>query len=177
MDLRIFDGHGQLPLFNPDLEPSAPEAVVALWDAVTWADAILIASPEYAHGVTGNMKNTLDWLVGHIPFAYKPVAVFNPSYWSHHADGAEGDRRTMAADLIASMLLAVGSGVIRLHCSLAIVRSRDTNSADNPAHVRQRKLSGTDAAVGAASNLTGLSPSTVTGAAAVGAGAIHIDGV
>ena len=101
VDFRIFDRHGQLPLFNPDLEPDAPEPVWALWNAVTWADAIVIASPEYAHGVTGTMKNTLDWLVGHIPFAYKPVAVFNPSFQSHHADAALIETlRTMAADLI-----------------------------------------------------------------------------
>ena len=101
VDFRIFDGLGQMPLFNPDLEPDAPETVHALWDAVTWSDAIVIASPEYAHGVTGTMKNTLDWLVGHIPFAYKPVAVFNPSYQSHHADDSLKETlRTMAADLI-----------------------------------------------------------------------------
>ena len=101
VDFRIFDRPGQLPLFNPDLEGAAPETVLSLWNAVTWADAIVIASPEYAHGVTGTMKNTLDWLVGHVPFAYKPVAVFNPSYQSHHADEALKETlRTMAADLI-----------------------------------------------------------------------------
>ena len=115
VDFRIFGGHGGLPLFNPDLEPDAPETVLALWDAVTWADAIVIASPEYAHGVTGTIKNTLDWLVGHIPFAYKPVAVFNPSYQSHHADEALKETlRTMAADLIADACVripVIGSGV------------------------------------------------------------------
>lgn len=115
MDFRIFDGHGRLPLFNPDLEPDAPGPVSSLWDAVTWADAIVIASPEYAHGVTGTMKNTLDWLVGHIPFAYKPVAVFNPSYQSHHADEALKETlRTMAADLVADACVripVIGSGV------------------------------------------------------------------
>ena len=108
VDFRIFDGHGQLPLFNPDLEPEAPETVRALWDAVTWADVIVIASPEYAHGVTGTMKNTLDWLVGHVPFAYKPVAVFNPSYQSHHADEALRETlRTMAADLIVDACVRI----------------------------------------------------------------------
>ena len=114
-DFRIFGGHGQLPLFSPDIEADAPESVRALWDAVTWADAVVIASPEYAHGVTGNMKNTLDWLVGHIPFAYKPVAVFNPSYQSHHADAALKEiLRTMAADLITPACVripVIGSGV------------------------------------------------------------------
>ena len=108
VDFRIFDGLGQLPLFNPDLEPDAPATVSSLWDAVTWADAIVIASPEYAHGLTGTMKNTLDWLVGHIPFAYKPVAVFNPSYQSYHADDALKETlRTMAADLIADACVRI----------------------------------------------------------------------
>src|SRR5580765_7400837 len=108
VDFRIFDGHGRLPLFNPDLEADAPETVSSLWDAVTWADAIVIASPEYAHGVTGTMKNTLDWLVGHIPFAYKPVAVFNPSFQAHHADEALKETlRTMAADLVADACVRI----------------------------------------------------------------------
>jgi len=108
VEFRIFEGHGQLPLFNPDLEPAAPEAVLSLWAAVTRADVIIIASPEYAHGVTGTMKNTLDWLVGHIPFAYKPVAVFNPSYQSHHADEALKETlRTMAADLIVDACVRI----------------------------------------------------------------------
>jgi len=108
VEFQIFDGPGQLPLFNPDLEPHAPEPVSSLWNAVTWADAIVIASPEYAHGVTGTMKNTLDWLVGHIPFAYKPVAVWNPSYQSHHADEALKETlRTMAADLVADACVRI----------------------------------------------------------------------
>ena len=108
VEFEIFERAGQLPLFNPDIEDDAPEAVLSLWDAVTWADAVVIASPEYAHGVTGTMKNTLDWLVGHIPFAYKPVAVFNPSYQSHHADEALKETlRTMAADLIADACVRI----------------------------------------------------------------------
>src|SRR5947208_16079529 len=106
VDFQIFEGHGLLPLFNPDLEVGAPPSVRSLWDAVTGADAVVISSPEYAHGVTGAMKNMLDWLVGHIPFAYKPVAVFNPAYQSHHADAALKETlRTMAADLIPDAIV------------------------------------------------------------------------
>jgi chromate reductase len=68
---------GGLPLFNPDLETQLPPEVAAWHAAVTGADALVIASPEYAHGVSGPMKNALDWLVSFPPFAGKPVAVLN----------------------------------------------------------------------------------------------------
>jgi NAD(P)H-dependent FMN reductase len=148
VDFRIFDGQGRLPLFNPDLEPNAPEAVRALWDAVTWADAIVIASPEYAHGVTGTIKNTLDWLVGHIPFAYKPVAVFNPSYQSHHADEALKETlRTMAADLIADACVripVIGSGVDPdgIAASAEFAQTIRSALAAVVEHVRQRASTG-----------------------------------
>jgi NAD(P)H-dependent FMN reductase len=146
VQFRIFDGHGRLPLFNPDLEPDAPETVRSLWDAVTWADAIVVASPEYAHGVTGTMKNTLDWLVGHIPFAYKPVAVFNPSYQSHHADAALKEiLRTMAADLIADACVripVIGSGVDPDGIAASVEFAATIHSALGAVveHVRQREL-------------------------------------
>ena len=35
------------------------------------ADALLICSPEYAHGVPGSLKNALDWLVSGIEIAIK----------------------------------------------------------------------------------------------------------
>lgn len=97
----IFEHMGLLPLFNPD-EMALPNAqVLALWAAVDGADALVIASPEYAHGVTGVIKNALDWLVGYPPFAGKPVAVFNPSHRADHADlSLKETLRTMAADLI-----------------------------------------------------------------------------
>ncbi len=38
------------------------------------SDDLLIASPEYAHAVTGAIKNALDWRVGNESFVNKPVA-------------------------------------------------------------------------------------------------------
>lgn len=108
MAFAIFDGLGNLPLFNPDIEHSAPPAVHALWNAVNGSDAIIIASPEYAHGVTGTIKNALDWLVGHIPFVGKPVAVFNPSHRAEHADAALRETlATMNAQLIPDACLRI----------------------------------------------------------------------
>lgn len=57
LDVRAF------PLYDGDLDgPTKPEAVVAAFDAVREADALLIATPEYNHSVPGGLKNVLDWL-------------------------------------------------------------------------------------------------------------------
>jgi NAD(P)H-dependent FMN reductase len=75
-----------LPHFNPDVEETALPREAADWRAaVAVADAVLIASPEYAHGVPGSLKNALDWLVGGPEFVDKTVAVINPSAHSSFA--------------------------------------------------------------------------------------------
>ena len=105
-DVEIADWLGRLPLYNPDLEDviderELPRAVGALRMAVAAADAILVASPEYAHGVSGTIKNALDWLVSFEPFIHKPVAVINASPRAHLADAALRETlRTMNAALV-----------------------------------------------------------------------------
>lgn len=77
-----YEGLGGLPPFNPDLdeEGSAPPASVAeLRRLLIAADAVLISSPEYAHGVPGVLKNMLDWLVSTGELVGKPVALLNAS--------------------------------------------------------------------------------------------------
>ena len=99
---------GRLPLFSPDLEADLPLPVQALYMTVANADALLIASPEYAHGVSGTIKNTLDWLVSFEPFIHKPVAVLNASPRAHHADDALRETlRTMSAGLVGERSFAV----------------------------------------------------------------------
>ena len=67
-----------LPHFNPDIEEAGlPPVAAALRAAVGSCDALLISSPEYAHGVPGVMKNALDWLVGGMEMTDKPVALLN----------------------------------------------------------------------------------------------------
>jgi chromate reductase, NAD(P)H dehydrogenase (quinone) len=53
-----------VPLYNADLEPSpghAPEPVLELRKAIGTADGVIIVSPEYNYGISGVLKNTLDW--------------------------------------------------------------------------------------------------------------------
>ncbi len=52
-----------LPHFSPDLDEDPPATVLGLRTATGAADALVIATPEYAHGMPGALKNALDWLV------------------------------------------------------------------------------------------------------------------
>lgn len=79
IQIKLYLGLAQLPLFNPDLVTPSPAAVDDLYHHIQAADALLIASPEYAHGISGVMKNALDWMVGNDSFVNKPVALFNAS--------------------------------------------------------------------------------------------------
>lgn len=88
MTIDLFEGMAHLPLFNPDLDASddtLPAEVVALRAKIADYDGLLIACPEYAHGVPGPMKNLLDWLVGSLTFPEKPVALFNAAAHASHA--------------------------------------------------------------------------------------------
>jgi NAD(P)H-dependent FMN reductase len=81
-----YRGLADLPPFNPDIEDAAAsEPVRSLRQTLAQADALVISSPEYAHGVPGVLKNALDWVVGSGELIDKPVAVFNASTRARHA--------------------------------------------------------------------------------------------
>jgi NAD(P)H-dependent FMN reductase len=71
--VEVWDGLGDLPHFTPDDDGGAP--VASLRAAVTRADALVVATPEYAGGMPGVLKNALDWLVGTGELYDKPVAI------------------------------------------------------------------------------------------------------
>lgn len=92
-----------LPYFNPDLDDTErlPASVRSFRTQVGQSDALLISSPEYAHGVPGVLKNALDWLVGSVEFPYKPVALINISPRSIHAHASLTEiLTTMSATLL-----------------------------------------------------------------------------
>ncbi len=81
----VYSGLEALPLFNPDVEFPNPPAVATLRGAINAADGVVIASPEYAHGVSAVIKNALDWMVGNESFVNKPVALLNAAPRATHA--------------------------------------------------------------------------------------------
>ena len=108
IQVEVFGGMAELPLFNPDREAVPPVEVAAMRAAVAAADALLVASPEYAHGVTGAMKNALDWLVSFEGAVGKRVALVNTSPRAHHAhDSLAEILRTMSMPVVADASLAI----------------------------------------------------------------------
>lgn len=59
--IEVFD-LAEVPLYNGDVEAAGdPPAVQALKAAIASADGVLIATPEYNHGVPAVTKNAVDW--------------------------------------------------------------------------------------------------------------------
>jgi NAD(P)H-dependent FMN reductase len=78
--VELWGGLAEVPPFDPDRDVDpAPPAVAELRRRLTEADAVLVSSPEYAHGVPGSLKNALDWLVGSGELMGKPVGLLNAS--------------------------------------------------------------------------------------------------
>jgi chromate reductase len=59
--LTVFPLH-EIPLYNQDLDgDAAPAPVRALRQAIAESDGLVLCSPEYNHGMSGVLKNALDW--------------------------------------------------------------------------------------------------------------------
>lgn len=80
MIFTIYDGLGELPHFNPDLDiDEGPASAKELREQLKQVDGVLICTPEYGNGVPGALKNALDWLVSSGEFVNKPTAVISAS--------------------------------------------------------------------------------------------------
>jgi NAD(P)H-dependent FMN reductase len=103
VEIVIYRQMGALPHFNPDDDGVAPPpAVISLRKLVGCSRGLIIATPEYAHGVPGALKNALDWLVASLEFPDKPVALINAAPRAHHAQAALREILiTMSARLIS----------------------------------------------------------------------------
>lgn len=101
MVLDISDLIGELPIFNPDREGElTPPAVEAFGRSIREADGLVIACPEYAHGIPGGLKNALDWMVSRDEIPNKPALLVRASTRSDHAFAALQEvLRTMSLKL------------------------------------------------------------------------------
>jgi chromate reductase, NAD(P)H dehydrogenase (quinone) len=99
---------GTLPFFNEDLEAAGdPEAVRRFKEAISNANAVLIATPEYNGAVPGVLANAIDWASrppGRSVLRNKPVAVMGAVL------GQSGSANAQAA--LRGMLGRVGAVVV-----------------------------------------------------------------
>ena len=97
-----------LPFFNEDLEAAGdPEAVRHFKEAISRANAILIATPEYNGAVPGVLANAIDWAsrpTGRSVLRNKPVAVMGAVL------GRSGSANAQAA--LRGVLSRVGAIVV-----------------------------------------------------------------
>ena len=83
MTLEVFDGLGDLPHFNPDLEATPGPAVERWRTALASCDAVFVACPEYGFSLPGVVKNAIDWVIGSGELERKIVAI---TAASHHPE-------------------------------------------------------------------------------------------
>jgi chromate reductase len=81
-DRRLYIGDIRMPLYNEDEEGLGHAPVIALRREIAACDGVILATPEYNHGVPGLLKNALDWAsrpYGASALAGKPVLVISCS--------------------------------------------------------------------------------------------------
>jgi chromate reductase len=97
VELELFEDLKAIPPYDEDDDvEEAPEAVVALREAIAGADALLIATPEYNGSVPGQLKNAIDWASrprGAASLLGKPVAVIGASTGSFGGVWAQAEVR------------------------------------------------------------------------------------
>ena len=142
VEVVLYRDLAALPAFNPDedAEPdAAPAPVRALRAQVAASDGLVIAAPEYAHGVPGALKNALDWMVASDAFPGKPVALVNAAPRAFHAQAALRETlATMAARLVPEAFV-----------TLPLTAHADANSIAADPRLAQRLREALDALVAA----------------------------
>jgi len=95
-ELVLWEGIGDLPIYDQDLEADVPESVRRLREDWSSADAILFATPEYNGSVPGGLKNAVDWASrpkGNAALLNHTVAVVGASQGQFGALWAQQDLR------------------------------------------------------------------------------------
>ncbi len=103
IDITLFKNIQHIPIFDPEIT-NIPQTVNTLISQIRESDGLIIGCPEYAHGITGVLKNLLDWLVASDAVVLKPVVVTTVS-----TSGLGGVRSFSS---IVQILSAMNSNVV-----------------------------------------------------------------
>ena len=96
VELKLYLLH-DIPLYNADVERAGdPEPVRLFKQAISDADGLLIATPQYNRSVSGVLKNAIDWAsrpASSSVLAGKPVAIMGASIGQSATALAQEDLR------------------------------------------------------------------------------------
>jgi NAD(P)H-dependent FMN reductase len=111
VDMRVTRALHVLPPFNSDFESeNVPDAVIEWRAELAGSRAVIFATPEYAFGIAGALKNALDWVVGSGELVGKPVIVIGASTMgsgaSYAIEALERTLRVMSADVLGTLSVA-----------------------------------------------------------------------
>jgi chromate reductase len=129
VEFIIYDNLGGLPHFNPDLDnqESLPAEVRELRGMLNRSNALVISTPEYAHGIPGVLKNALDWLVSTVVLENKPAGIVMGSA----SDGAQA--RNSLIEILKTMNAKISTQTV-----MTISGSRAKN--DDPKTWQEMKV-------------------------------------
>ncbi|OAS84083.1 MULTISPECIES: NADPH-dependent FMN reductase [Metabacillus] len=103
-DTEYFDlSEKKVPLFNGEEEQKQLQVVIDLKQVVSTADAIILLSPEYHSGMSGALKNALDFLSSE-QFAHKPVGLIAVAGGGKGGINALNNMRTVMRGVYANAI-------------------------------------------------------------------------
>ncbi|HJD16169.1 MAG TPA: NAD(P)H-dependent oxidoreductase, partial [Candidatus Enterococcus stercoripullorum] len=80
----------QVPMFNQDENWQDSFQLRYLYNKITRADGVIIATPEHNHTITAALKSVLEWLSYQVhPFESKPVMIVGASYYDQGTSRAQ----------------------------------------------------------------------------------------
>ncbi|WP_223700899.1 NADPH-dependent FMN reductase [Sutcliffiella deserti] len=94
---------GEIPLYNGEAYQDELENVKMLREKVKGADAVLLLSPEYHSGMSGALKNAMDYL-GSVQFHSKPVGLIAVAGGGKGGINALNNMRTVGRGVYANVI-------------------------------------------------------------------------
>jgi chromate reductase len=121
-----------IPPYDQDLDTVvAPSRVAALRAAVAVADGLVIASPEYNAGISGVLKNALDWIsrpYGKSTLTGKPVLTITSSPASTGGARAQAQLNETLTAIAAQIVLRPQAVIGSAHEKITAGKLTDAHS-------------------------------------------------
>ncbi|MGI4895442.1 MAG: NAD(P)H-dependent oxidoreductase [Janthinobacterium lividum] len=122
VELSIYNGLGDLPFYNEDLdvEGSIPQPAVDFRAAIAASDAVLVVTPEHNGTMPAVLKNAVDWAsrpYGASPLSGKPLAAIGSAFGQFGGVWAQDDARKAfgiaGANVLTEVTMAIPGSVVR----------------------------------------------------------------